>query len=66
MTARDRGGVPMSSLAADRCGWPCETMLRSRSTDIDTVTGLCQSANRRRGSRSMCSCSSRVRQQKSP
>ena len=66
MTARERGGVPMSSLADTGGGWPCETMLRSWSTDIDTVTGLCQSAKRRLRPRSMCSCSSSVRQQKSP
>ena len=66
MTARERGGVPISSLAGTGDGWPWETMLRSRSTDIETVTGLCQSAKRRLRARSMPSCSSRVRQQKSP
>ena len=66
MTLRVRGGAPMSSsvLTGETC--PCVPMLRSRPTDIETVTGECQSSNRRDRLRSTPSCSCSVRQQKSP
>ena len=66
ITARDRGGVPIISVAGTGGWWPWVTMLRSPSTGMETVTGECQSAKRRERERSMPSCSARVRQQKSP
>ena len=65
-TDRVGGGVPISRAVPTGAACPWVTMLRSRPTDIDTVTGECQSSKRRDRLRSTCSCSASVRQQKSP
>jgi hypothetical protein len=65
ITARERGGTPISWSAPMGRSWPWVTMLRSRCTAIDTVTGECHSAKRRDRDRSTRSWSARVCQQKS-
>ena len=45
--AFDPAAQPIISLALIGAACPCVTMLRSRSTAIDTVTGVCHSSNRR-------------------
>lgn len=47
-------------------GWPCVTMLRSRSTVMEPVTGECHRSKRRDLGRSTASCFSKLRRQKSP
>jgi hypothetical protein len=65
ITARERGGTPISSSASIGSSWPWVTMLRSRCTAIETVTGECHCAKRRDRERSTRSWSARVCQQKS-
>ncbi len=65
ITARERGGTPIRLSASTGSSCPCVTMLRSRCTAIETVTGECHCANRRDRERSTRSWSASVRQQKS-
>ncbi len=71
--ARDGGGQPGACLPskAVRAGplgalWPCETMVRSPSYAMETVTGECQPATVRDSDRSTCSPRSSASQQYSP
>lgn len=58
--------VQSSSLVGTGGGCMWVISARSRSTTMETVTGECQSANRREYVRSTPSCSVSVDQQKSP
>ncbi len=71
MQARDGGGQPGACLPSKAksgggASWPCETIVRSPSYAMETVTGECQPGTVRDSARSMPSPCSSASQQYSP